>query len=78
MGRINFEDQALIKRWQACKKLNVMSRKLKDDKKKSNCRRLFSFIARSCEHFQNYGVHKNMSAKSVIERLQKITKEKEA
>jgi hypothetical protein len=36
MGHINFEDYALIKRQQASKKMNVMGRKLKDEKTWSN------------------------------------------
>jgi hypothetical protein len=32
MGHINFEDHALIKRWRASKKMNVMSEKFKDEK----------------------------------------------
>jgi hypothetical protein len=34
MGCMNFEDHALIKRWQAGKKLNVMSETFKDEKKR--------------------------------------------
>jgi hypothetical protein len=33
MGHINFEDHALIKRWQACKKMNVTGGMFKDGKK---------------------------------------------
>ncbi len=51
MGRINFKDQALIKKQQENKKMNVMNMKLKDNKKQGNCRKLFSVTARSCEHF---------------------------
>ncbi len=32
MGYINFKDRALIKRWWASKKLNVMGEKFKDEK----------------------------------------------
>jgi len=32
MGRINYKDHVLIKRWQANKKMNVASEKLKDKK----------------------------------------------
>jgi hypothetical protein len=39
---------------------------------------LFSFVIGSCEHFRSFGVHNNMSVESVIEKLQKIAKEKEA
>jgi len=37
MGRINFEDRALIKRWQANEKMNVMGKMFKDEKKRNNC-----------------------------------------
>ncbi len=36
MGRINFEDHALIKRWQVGKKMNVMGGMFKDKKKQGN------------------------------------------
>jgi hypothetical protein len=36
------------------------------------------FVARSCVFFQSSRVHSSISAESVIEKLQKITKEKEA
>jgi hypothetical protein len=32
MGHINFKDHALIKRWQACKKMNAMDGTFKDEK----------------------------------------------
>jgi hypothetical protein len=32
MGRINFEDHALIKRWWACKKMDVTGETFKDKK----------------------------------------------
>ncbi len=68
-GCINFEDQALIKRQRVGKKMNVTSKKFKDKKKQDNCQKLFSFIAKSCEHFQSSRIHKNMNVKSVIEKL---------
>jgi hypothetical protein len=37
MGRINFKDQALIKRWRASRKMNVMGRKFKGEKTWGNC-----------------------------------------
>jgi ubiquinone/menaquinone biosynthesis C-methylase UbiE len=40
----------------------VMGGKLKDENKWGNCRKLFSFIAKSYERFQSFGVHKSMSA----------------
>jgi hypothetical protein len=49
--------------------MNEISKKLKDKNKKGNCRKLFLFIARSCEHFLSFGVHKNMNVKNVIENL---------
>jgi len=36
MGHINFEDHALIKRCQVGKKMNVMGRTFKDEKKQGN------------------------------------------
>ncbi len=36
MGRVNFEDHALIKRWWAGKKMNTMGGKFKDKKKEGN------------------------------------------
>jgi len=47
-------------------------------KKKGNCWKQFVFVAKSCAHFWNYGVHNSMIAKSAIEKLQKIVREKEA
>jgi len=35
------------------------------------------FVARSCERFQSFGIHNNMSAESAIKKLQQIAKEKE-
>ncbi len=37
MGRINFEDLALIKGQHACEKMNVMGGMFKDKKKWGNC-----------------------------------------
>jgi len=34
MGHISFTDHALIKKWQVSKKMNVMSKKFKDEIKK--------------------------------------------
>jgi len=47
-------------------------------KKPSNHQKLFSSFAGSCEHFQHFGIHSNISTKNVIEKLQRIAKEKEA
>jgi hypothetical protein len=35
------------------------------------------FVVGNCAHFQSSGVHNNMSVKSVIEKLQRIVREKE-
>jgi hypothetical protein len=34
------------------------------------------FVARSYTCFQSFGIHNNMNAKSAIEKLQKIVREK--
>jgi len=39
--------------------------------------RLFLFIVESCECLQSYKVHKSMSAKSAMEKMHKVAKEKE-
>jgi len=49
--RINFEDHALIKIWQACSKLNVMGELFKDKRKHGNHRKEVVFIIGSCAHF---------------------------
>jgi hypothetical protein len=36
MGHHNFKDEVLIKRWQACQKMNGMNMKLKDKNKRNN------------------------------------------
>jgi len=69
MGYINFKDPALIKRWQVGKKMNVMGGKLKDEKIRGNCRKLFSFVVESCEHFRSFGDHKSKSVENAIEKL---------
>jgi len=78
MGRINFEDHALIRRRWVDKKMNVTSGMFKKKKKWGNYQEQFVFVARSCVHFLSFGIHSNMNAKSAIEKLQQITKEKEA
>jgi hypothetical protein len=50
MGRINFEDHALIKRWQVDEKMNVMGKMLKE-KKWGNCRKQFAFVLGHYAHF---------------------------
>jgi hypothetical protein len=58
--------------------MNVMGGMFKDEKKWGNRQKQFAFIPRSCVHFPSFGVHNSMSAKSVIEKLQQIAREKEA
>jgi hypothetical protein len=58
--------------------MNVMGEKLKNEKKWHNCRKWFSFLAKSYECFLSSGNHKSMSVESAIEKLHKIAKEKEA
>ncbi len=77
MGHHNFKDEVLIKRWWASQKINGTSEKLKDENKWSNRWKLFLFVVRSYVFFQNFGVRKNMSTKSTIEKLQRVAKEKE-
>jgi hypothetical protein len=57
MGCNYFEDEALIKRWWKCQKINGMGRKFKDKNKLSNYQKLFSFALGSCVCFQNFRVH---------------------
>ncbi len=77
IGRHNFEDEVLIKRWLACQKMNEMSGKFKDENKWSNYQKLFSFVVGSCVYIRSFGIHKNMSVESAIEKLQKVIREKE-
>jgi hypothetical protein len=63
MGCINFEDHALIKRQQACKKMNATGGTFKDEKR-GNHRKQFVFIIGSCVHFRSSGVHSNMNVES--------------
>ncbi len=46
-------------------------------KKRGNHQKLFSSIAGSCEHFQSSRIHSSMNVENAIEKLQRITKEKE-
>jgi hypothetical protein len=69
MGHINFEGHVLIKRWQANEKMNVTNGIFKEEKKWGNCKKQLAFVARSCAHFQSFGIHSNMSAESAIEKL---------
>jgi acyl CoA:acetate/3-ketoacid CoA transferase alpha subunit len=52
MGRINYKDHVLIKRWQASKKMNATSEKLKDKKNEvivESCFRLLLEVMRIFE-----------------------------
>jgi hypothetical protein len=51
MGRINFEDHALIRRWWVDEKMNATSGMFKNMKKWGNHWKRFVFVARSCVHF---------------------------
>jgi len=52
MGCINFEDHVLIKEQWACDKMNVMSEKLKNGKKRHNHHKWFSFLAKVVSIFK--------------------------
>jgi hypothetical protein len=69
MGYINFENQALIKRWWAHEKMNAMGGKLKNKKKWCDYQKWFLFLVESCECFRSFGNHISMSVESVIEKL---------
>jgi hypothetical protein len=77
MGRINFEDHALINKGRANEKMSVTGKMFKDMKKRGNHRKLFVFVVGSYARFQRFGVHNSMSAENVIEKLQGIAREKE-
>jgi hypothetical protein len=77
MGCINFEDHELIKRQWVDEKMNVMGRMLKDKIKQGNRQKQFVFVTKSCLHFRSFEVHNSMNAKSAIEKLQQIAREKE-
>jgi len=66
----------VIKRQWASKRMNAMNGMFKD-KKRGNHRKQFEFVAGSYACFQSFGVHSSMNVKSAIEKLHKITKEKE-
>ncbi len=78
VGHFNFEDHVLIKRQRANEKMNVKGGMFKDKKKRGNHRKQFAFVVKSYVCFQSFGVHNSMSAKSVIEKLRQIAREKEA
>jgi hypothetical protein len=69
IGCHNFEDEAIIIRWCACKKMNATSGKFKYENKQSNHQKLFLFVTRSCVYFQSYGIHRNINVESMIEKL---------
>jgi hypothetical protein len=52
--------------------------KLKDENKQNNHHKLFLFEVGSHVLFRSFRIHKNMSVKSVIEKLQIIARDKEA
>jgi len=58
--------------------MNATSGMFKAKKKCGNYQKQFMFVARSCAHFQNYGVCSSMTTKSAIEKVQIIAREKEA
>ncbi len=74
MGYFNFEDHALIKRWRANEKMNVMGEMFKDEKKRGNRQKQFSFIVGSYMCSRSFGVHNIMSVESAIEKLDTTTK----
>jgi hypothetical protein len=49
--------------------MNVTGKMFKDEKEQGNHQKEFAFVFGSCAHFQSFGVHNNMSAKSAIEKL---------
>ncbi len=68
MGRINFEDHALIKRWGVNKKNECDGRGFKDEKKLGVLSKAIYIGSRA--YFRSFGVHNIMSAKSAIGKLQ--------
>jgi hypothetical protein len=78
MGRINFEDHALIKRWRASKNMNVTGQMFNDKKIHGNCWKQFAFIVGNYVCFRSFGVHNSKNVENTIEKLQRITREREA
>jgi hypothetical protein len=76
MGFHNLKDEALIIRQHATKKMNEMGKKLKDENKRSNCRKLFLFAIGSHMFFQSFGVCKSMCVDRAIEKLRRVAREK--
>ncbi len=69
MGNLNFEHHALIKRWWVSKKNECNGWDVQGQKWWSDHQKQFVFVVGSCTHFQSFGVHSNMNAKSAIEKL---------
>ncbi len=69
MGCVNFEDRALIKKWQVGKKMNVTGEMFMDEINEviveSNLRLLLEVVS----VFQSFGAHSNKNAKNAIEKL---------
>ncbi len=58
--------------------MNGIGGKLKDENKQRNYRKLFLFVVKSYVCFQTSNVHKSINEESMIEKLQKVTREKES
>jgi hypothetical protein len=58
--------------------MNAMGGMFKDEKRRGNCQKKITFVIGSSTYFQSSRIHNNISANSVIEKLQKIAREKEA
>jgi hypothetical protein len=57
--------------------MNVTGRMFKDVEKQGNSRKQFVFVVGSYACFRSFGIYSSMSLKSVIEKLQRIAREKE-
>ncbi len=77
VGHHNFKDRALIKRWRTSQKKNKKGKKFMDENKRNNHCKSFSFTARGHVFFRSYSVQRKMSVENIIEKLQKVTTEKE-
>lgn len=77
MGHHSFNYRGLIKRKWVTQKTNKMGRKLMDKNKQGNFRMSFSVVARGCVFSRSYSAYKRMNVKSVIEKLQRVAREKE-
>lgn len=74
----NFKDKELFKRWRAAQKKNKMGKKLMDKNKQGNCYKSFLFPTRGHAFSWSYSVRRKMNAESVIDKLQRVAREKEA